>query len=413
VSHATTATATATEPATAPTVDAGAAEADTVAPSTWRATLRANRGLLIIGVIVILVALVLAVAQSRRFAGAFDPDGVDPSGSHALAALLADQGVTVVRVTDARAAAAALTTSHGDATLLVVPTASLSPQMIAAVRDAPRSRTVLLAPDADTLATFAPSAREAQPLDDSPDELAPTCSWSVAQLVGSLPSQGMTYTASGNGVSTCWRGLVVDWPGPFDSATTVIGAAGAITNARLADSGYAALGLNTLGHSRTLVWWVPSYADPLQFGTGDTRPTLSDLVPSWVGWFLLQLAVAVGIVVWWRGRRLGRVVVEPLPVTVRATETVEGRARLYRRGRARGRAADALRGASAERLRRQLALPRAAPLDTIVVAASAHTGRTAVEITGLLSPGNDPHDDASLTGLADALDTLENEVRRT
>ena len=55
---------------------------------------------------VIIVALVLAVAQSRRFAGAFDPDGVDPSGSHALAALLSDQGVHVVRVTDARAAAA-------------------------------------------------------------------------------------------------------------------------------------------------------------------------------------------------------------------------------------------------------------------------------------------------------------------
>jgi len=384
---------------------------DDIAPSTWRATLRANRGPLIIGVVVVLVAVVLAVAQSRKFAGAFDPDGVDPSGSHALAALLSDQGVTVVRVTDARAAAAALARAQGDATLLVVPTAPLSSQMILAVLQAPRSRTVLLQPDDATLAAFAPWAHPTEPTTASTDEVAADCAWPVAQQVGPLPSAGATYSASGS--SSCWRGLVVDASSADDTATTVVGAAEAFTNARLADSGYAALGLNTLGHSRTLVWWVPSFADPLQFGTGETRPTVSDLVPPWVGWFLLQLAVAVGVVVWWRGRRLGRVVVEPLPVVVRATETVEGRARLYRRGRARGRAADALRGSTAERLRRQLSLPRAAPLDTIVVAASARTGRSASDITSLLSPGNDPYDDASLTGLADALDTLENEVRRT
>ena len=384
---------------------------DDIAPSTWRATLRANRGPLIIGVVVVLVAVVLAVAQSRKFAGAFDPDGVDPSGSHALAALLSDQGVTVVRVTDARAAAAALARAQGDATLLVVPTAPLSSQMILAVLQAPRSRTVLLQPDDATLAAFAPWAHPTEPTTASTDEVAADCAWPVAQQVGPLPSAGATYSASGS--SSCWGGLVVDASSADDTATTVVGAAEAFTNARLADSGYAALGLNTLGHSRTLVWWVPSFADPLQFGTGETRPTVSDLVPPWVGWFLLQLAVAVGVVVWWRGRRLGRVVVEPLPVVVRATETVEGRARLYRRGRARGRAADALRGSTAERLRRQLSLPRAAPLDTIVVAASARTGRSASDITSLLSPGNDPYDDASLTGLADALDTLENEVRRT
>jgi len=384
---------------------------DGIAPSTWRATLRANRGPLVIGVVVVLVALVLAVAQSHRFAGAFDPDGVDPSGSHALAALLSDQGVHVVRVTDARAAAAALTGAQGDATLLIVPTAPLSPQMISAVLQAPRSRTVLLQPDAATLAAFAPWAYPAEPPTDTSDEVAADCEWPVAQQVGPLPPDGATYRASGN--HSCWRGLVVDATVAADTTTTVIGAAEAFTNARLADSGYAALGLNTLGHSRTLVWWVPSFADPLQFGTGETRPTVSDLVPPWVGWFLLQLAVAVGVVVWWRGRRLGRVVVEPLPVVVRATETVEGRARLYRRGRARGRAADALRGSTAERIRRQLSLPRAAPLDAIAVAASARTGRPAPDITSLLTPGNDPYDDASLTGLADALDTLENEVRRT
>ena len=73
---------------------------------------------------------------------------------------------------------------------------------------------------------------------------------------------------------------------------------------------------------------------------------LSDLLPPWVGIVVAQLVVAVLVAALWRGRRLGPVVAEPLPVAVRAAETTEGRARLYRRRRARGRAADHLRAAS-------------------------------------------------------------------
>ena len=172
------------------------------------------------------------------------------------------------------------------------------------------------------------------------------------------------------------------------------------------------MAMGTLGRSRTLVWWLPSSADPLQFDPG-TEVSISDLVPTWVGWALLQLVVAIAVVVWWRGRRLGRVVVEPLPVVVRATESVEGRARLYRRGRARESAADALRAASLSRLRARLALPRTAPVDVVVAAVSARTARPATEVAALLTPGAAPGDDASLTGLVDTLDALENEVRRS
>jgi hypothetical protein len=400
--------------ATAVTDAAASTTGDVAQPgqTTVRTWLRANRGPIAVVVVLVLAALLVAAAQSHRFAGAFDPDAVDPSGSHALAVLLADQGVTVVRVTDATSAAAALERAGGDATLLIVPTAPLSTQMIEAVADAPRTRTVLVEPDAEVLDAFVPWASEVEPLDDASVDVPADCTWWVGQKVGDLPSEGMTYQATGNGTHSCWKGLVVDDSGAGDTASTVIGASQAITNARLADSGYAALGLTTLGHSRTLVWWVPSITDPLQFGGGTERPTLSELIPSWVGWMLLQLAVVAGVVIWWRGRRLGRVVVEPLPVVVRATETVEGRARLYRRGRARGRAADALRTATTERLRRLLALPRGASFDTVVSATSERTGRPSGEIAALLGPGAEPPDDASLTGLAHALDTLENEVRR-
>lgn len=381
--------------------------------TTVREAFRRNRGLIAVGIVLVLAAVVVALAQGRRGAGFLDPDGFDPSGSHAVATLLEQQGVTVVRVTTAHAATEALRAADGRATLLVAPTAPLSERMLAEVSGADRLRTVLVAPDASVLEVLAPVA---QPGDysTSTDEIPAGCDWWLAQRTGPLPAEGLHYTVPTSQARSCWDGLVLDDSNTRDElVTTVVGAAQAFTNDRLADSGYAALALNTLGHSPTLVWWLPSWNDPLQTTDGGSQPDIGDLVPRWVGWALLQLALAVLVVVWWRARRLGRVVVEPLPVVVRPTEAVEGRARLYRRGHARGRAADALREATVRRLRSRLGLPRGSDLADVVAAVSARTGRSPLEIESLLSPGGEPADDTALTLLADELDTLENEVRRS
>ena len=193
---------------------------------------------------------------------------------------------------------------------------------------------------------------------------------------------------------------------------TIIGAYPALTNDALATSGNASMALGALGRNATVVWWLPSEADPLQFSQSEP-PSIEALVPSWVSWAFVQLVLAMVVVIWWRGRRLGRIVVEPLPVVVRATESVEGRARLYRRGRARGRASDLLRDAALGRLRARLSLPRTATTETVIEAVSVRTGRPTTEVTALLARGSDPTDDASLARLADELDILENEVRRS
>ncbi len=63
-----------------------------------------------------------------------------------------------------------------------------------------------------------------------------------------------------------------------------------------------------------------------------------EVVPGWVGPTLALLTVVLLGVMLWRGRRLGRLVSEPLPAVVRAAETTESRGRLYRKGRDTGRA---------------------------------------------------------------------------
>ena len=379
-----------------------------------RAQVRRWRGPLILVIVVVLTSVVLALAQGRNSRGYLDPDAVDPSGAGALAALLEEQGVDVVRVTTAEAARNALYEATGTKTLLVAAgLAPISDRMIDVVQEQRSNHVVLVDADPTLLPAFAPWADVASGT-PSKDEVPPDCSWDVAQRVGPLSNLGFLYSSGQLAASVCWGGFVLDLPPqPGEEGVTLIGAGDGFTNDLLADSGNAALGLNVLGRDSTVVWWLPSLADPLQFDDGAEGVALSDLVPSWVGIAVAQVFAAVLFTVWWRGRRLGRVVIEPLPVTVRATEAVEGRARLYRRAGDRGRAADVLRAAAVARISSLLRLPRSADLTEVVPAVVARTGRDAIDVAALLTPGAAPTDDASLSRLADALDTLEDEVRRS
>jgi hypothetical protein len=86
-------------------------------------------------------------------------------------------------------------------------------------------------------------------------------------------------------------------------------------------------------------------------GGGDPPNPLWSALPPWVWAIVVQLLVAAVLFAAWRARRLGGPVSEPLPVLVPSTETVLGRARLYRRANARAAAAAALRAGTLRRLR--------------------------------------------------------------
>jgi len=53
-------------------------------------------------------------------------------------------------------------------------------------------------------------------------------------------------------------------------------------------------------------------------------PSQMHLIPANVTWMVLQLCLVVLLLAVWKGRRLGPLVAERLPVVVRASETVEG-----------------------------------------------------------------------------------------
>ncbi|CAO5147649.1 DUF4350 domain-containing protein [Frankia sp. AiPs1] len=168
----------------------------------------------------------------------------------------------------------------------------------------------------------------------------------------------------------------------------LLGSADFLTNHRLDREGSAALALGLLARHPTLIWLTPA-ADGHD---GVDRRGAVSLVPLGVRWAVLQIAVVLILLALWRGRRLGPPVPEPLPVLVRAAESVEGHGRLYASARARDRAADALRAGGRLRLAERIGLPlRTGPAGTpepdpvaLVASVAEQTGRSPSEIGSLL-----------------------------
>lgn len=367
---------------------------------------RAGWPLVIVGLLAL--AVLLTYLTSGRGNGLpLDPEGTGPGGARALAQVIDRHGVPVQIVrTDAELDQA--NADHASATVVVSQTERLGDADVGALR---RLRPgggalVLVQPTQRQLDALAPGVRE---LDPEPREVAaPGCAAPAAVGAGRADAGGMVYALDGGGVG-CYlvdgHASYVVQPGP--RPTVVIGQPELLTNRRLAKEGNAALGIRTLAGSDRLIWFVPSTEGSPTGG----QQSLSSLLPPWVGWVVLQLFVVVVVCMLWRGRRLGRLVPEPLPVVVRAVETTEGRARMYRRSGARGWAAATLRAAALARLRRRTGLPRGAtPAETTAVVA-ARTGLPGAEVSAVLT-GAPPTDDAGLVRLAHMLDRLDREVRR-
>ena len=194
-----------------------------------------------------------------------------------------------------------------------------------------------------------------------------------------------------------------------------------ITNARLDEEGHAALGLRMLGHHQTLVWYVGSPVDASTLtwsGSGDdgaAPPTdlqaNPDFLPPATTPVLFMPGMTVAVAALWRGRRFGRLVREPLPVVVRASEATRGRARLYRRARATGRATAALRARAAARMGRRLGVPRSASAQALAASVARAAERDPRDVHRILY-GEPPATDAAMMTMIDELDTLEREVHR-
>ncbi|MFJ8668955.1 DUF4350 domain-containing protein [Streptomyces sp. NPDC093600] len=379
------------------------------------------RGVLLVLGLILIGGLVLATMRSTEHHGHLDPRSADPNGSRAVAEILKAQGVTLQIATtldEVTAAAGANTT-----VLVTTPDLLTGPQQstLYAAMNASGGRTVLLGAGDASIGTLAPGIASATSTPVAARE--PRCSFPAAVRAGSVDIGGERYVTAVDAAETCYpadgRPSLVAVENPRDGDTVLLGSPDILYNDRLDQQGNASLALQLLGSRPHLVWYLPSLTDA-SATEGDPDGTSDDsaadgflaLVPSGWLWGTLQLAVAALLAALWRGRRLGPLVTERLPVAIRASEATEGRARLYRKANARDRAASVLRTATRGRIAPLLgvAAQDAHSLETLLPALSARLPETARDPRDLLF-GPAPADDAALIRLADHLDALEREVR--
>jgi hypothetical protein len=170
-------------------------------------------------------------------------------------------------------------------------------------------------------------------------------------------------------------------------------------------AGNAALAMNLAGTRPRLVWFAPQRVE----GKTSTPETIFDVIPNNVIWVVWQLWLVVALLALWKGRRIGPLVAEDLPVVIRASETVEGRGRLYRSRRARDRAAQALRTGILQRLLPRLGLGANTPAPAVVAAIAQRSGADSDWLRHILF-GPPPATDTDLLNLARALDDIERQV---
>lgn len=358
-----------------------------------RAFLRRNRGAVLLGGALVLALGALAVLVGGNQRGSLDPEGYAPEGGHALAVLLRDSGVQVDRTTDVPSTLA----KASGATVFVPEPQLLSDEELKQLA-AGSGRLVVAQAGPSELDLLGGRARPRKTLDTQDRD--PGCALPVATNAGRALTGGLAYHSDEAGAVSCYDGSLLSLRG---DRLVLLADPSALTNDHLDQQGDAALGIGLLGTTGKVAWLMPAPDRPAL----GTRPLSSpdELLPRWVLHGRTALLLPLLVLALWRGRRLGRVVLEQLPVVVRAAETVEGHGRLYRAAGARDTAAAALRGAALRTLARLSHGGEPPAPEALTALVAERSGRDGAAVRSLLY-GPPPADDAALVRLASELDRL-------
>ncbi len=376
---------------------------DTAVAPTVRQRWRAGRWVISALVLITAVATLTTSLTATRPGGRMDPAATSPEGAHALVALLRDHGVDVVIADDIDDVERG---ARPDSMVITVQTSHLVDDDILRRLAAVPGDRLIVEPISRTRDALASAVRR-----DASGSVGgdPDCDLREATRAGDVQfGASDTYDASGDvPVTRCYEGAVVRYTDE-GRTVTVVGSSDFMTNAGLLKQGNAALAMNLAGAAPRVIWYAPQHSE----GESSGAATIFDLIPDRVMWIVLQLCLVVLLVALWKGRRIGPLVAERLPVVVRASETVEGRGRLYRSHRAADRAADALRTATLQRLLPRLGLGPNADPAAIVAAVIGRIGQDPEFVRHTLF-GPAPATDTDLLNLSHALDNIERQVAQS
>lgn len=377
-------------------------------PTTGRVL---RRSLFWVGVVVF--ALLFALVTIGLIGGGDDGQPLSasnpaPGGAMAVAEVLRQQGVEVIEASTLTEAGEAVDDA-GSTTLVLYDDGGYLDADQTREAVALADRVVILDASFSQLRAVAPEVAQAGYVGDEP--IAADCSITAVDRAGEVSGGGSGFRVvdvESDTIACLGSGDDVYSLIELDGGRlTILGATEALTNELVVNHGNAAFALNLLGQEQTLVWYIPTFADIAE----TTDETIGELTPLWVTPVLSLLVITFIVGAVWRGRRFGPLVVENLPVTVRASETMLGRARLYERSSSRLRALDSLRVGSVQRLAKLCGLPSTATVDDVIASCASVTGAEVAGIRRLLID-DEPTTDRDLMTLSDDLLRLENDVAR-
>ena len=378
---------------------------------------RSLRGLVVwLGLAAVLVGLSIAVLWPNEADITSDPQNGGATGARAVAQVLRQQGVTVTVVHTRAGLAAATAKVVGDATVVMTGSEFADYEAGQALHDVHQRyrHVVLIGLSADALEGTRFGVYPSSPVTQKQALVAACQTKLIGQTlrisnVSRFLVPGINGNAQGCFPGNQGYGLIVLPRAESPEEIALLAGGGIIQNGSITENDNATLALRLLGRDPSLVWYSPggSEADP-------SSPTPSEgpgLVPGWVSQVALMLGVVVVGAMFWRGRRLGRLVIEPLPVVIKAIETTQSRARMYHRTADRARTLAIMRMATRRRVLDRLALPSGTDQFELTAALVRATGRPPAQIDWLLFAALTP-DDPTLVTLANELVALEQEVRR-
>lgn len=377
---------------------------DSVVAPPLRQRLRGARWVVLALLVIVGLALLTTYLTTPTPGGRMEATSTSADGARALVTLVREQGVDVVEAPDIAAVEAA---AGPDTLIVVVQTYFLVDEDILQRLAALPGNRLVVQPISRTREALAPEIERSGSTTYGDD--APGCDLREATRAGTVQfGISDAYEAAGDvAVTRCYGGALVRYTDD-GRVITVVGSADFMTNGGLLKQGNAALAMNLVGTNPRVIWYAPQHLE----GESDGAASIFDLIPDRVNWIVWQFGLVVVLLAFWKGRRVGPLVAEKIPVVVRASETVEGLGRLYRSTRSRDRAADALRTATLQRMVPRLGLGRGADSTAIVQSVAERCGLPPQQVAHTLF-GPPPADDSHLVNLARELDNLERQVAQS
>lgn len=404
-----------TRPAPAPT---GPPPAPPARKSRWWLFVLAGVALLVVG-----GALALAVSAAANQVGKgnsqpFDPQNPGNGGTQALARVLAGHGVDVEIVRGQRQLLAAPRPDSAT-TVVVTDDGALNSYTAGILRERIRTagRLVLLNPRMSTLSALSLPVSPGWTPEQGVPSVRANCTTPGIAANDVLTVGSAAYTTTDLTATRCFTPptspsstpqaiVVVLKAGPGVPEVVVAGGS-QFTNEQITRLDNAGVGVRMLGAGSDVLWYVPSRKD---VAPSEAKPGTPD-IPRAIGPLIALACVALLAAMLWRGRRFGKLVVEPLPAVVKAIETTQARGRLYHRARDIPRTAALLRDHTTRRLAKSLGLPARTDVAVVIDAAATASGVDRATLGNLLAGGL-PGTDDQLLQYANDLARIEEEVHR-